>query len=729
MTAESPRNDSQPESVLSAALEYAALGWYVFPVLGKAPDKRNVPRWSEDSSNDPEVITGWYAGDARGLGVAVDLGRSGLAVIDGDHLDEMPADLLATLEAMRRAWTHQGQRSRRSWMFTVGNDAPPQARHPWGEVKAGRGYIVLAPSPHPDQPEAYRWLARPGRAPGPLPAAVRAAVAPAAPKVAPGATWHGGAPTAAEQADARRTLQRVADRLAGWEQGSRNIELNNAALILGHYAPHYLDPDAIRSALLDACKANGLLDDDGLRDCRATIESGLARGMAEPLSLDMLDGLRDPHPPVDTATGEVLGLPALWAASETLQHIHDAAVARNRSPMAVLAACLALASTALGPHYSLPAVVGSRGSLNLFTVLVGRPASGKSTSWAIAQELLPGAVGNPAVMPIVAGGTGQGMMQAYLGDKADETGFLPQERKSAFFYIDEFASMRAAAEQDGSTLLSTLRSMAMGEFVGSQNASHERRRRLLARTYRAGMVIGAQPAAVGALLTRDEFDMGTPQRLLWVQVRKPNVPPAERPAWPGPLDWHLPNVDMLLGDLLAPQEVEFTYPKALVEYVQAQDLLEDVQPVDEHGTVLRLKVAAALAILHGRYDELTAWDWQMAGIIAAHSRSTMEWCMAETGQRAREDGLHRAERRAEQEVVVHTRLVEAKVQRAADAVVRRLASKGGTLAAARVRSGINAHKEFFEEAVEHLVASGRIEVKAGAGAGKGGRVLTLLGED
>ena len=58
----------------------------------------------------------------------------------------------------------------------------------------------------------------------------------------------------------------------------RNHALNVAAAYLGRFP---LDRQSLRQALIDACRANGLLTEDGLRQCDATISSGFRKADAD----------------------------------------------------------------------------------------------------------------------------------------------------------------------------------------------------------------------------------------------------------------------------------------------------------------------------------------------------------------------------------------------------------------------------------------------------------------
>jgi hypothetical protein len=712
--------------VLSAALEYAKLGWYVFPVIGKRPDLQHVGAWSNESSTDPEQIVAWFAGRS-GVGIGCDLGRSGLVVIDGDHLEVMPEVLRTALDALG-TWTHRGQPDRCSWFFTTA-DAPPQARHPWGEVKAAGGYVVLAPSPHPDQPEPYAWLARPG-APVPLPDQLRAAVAPLAPP-GPGRAWEGGTASAQEVLEARQALGRLAHRVAVQQIGNRNHELNRAAYVAGRWAPHCIDPADIRAALMEAAKGCGLVRDDGVRACEGTIESGLRGGMANPQSPldDGLDGLRapqpstaDPCPPLDMATGQMYTMDDLWAASPVMAHVHQAALSRNRSPVAVLVGCLVLASTAAGPRYVLPGVVGSVASLNLLAMFSGPSGAGKSSTMKLVRELMPKA---DAAVHHAGAGTGEGLVQSFLSRQADkQTGEREQIRDSVFLYVDEYVQMEEMSRRSGNTFMSIMRSMAMGEQVDTTNGGHDNLRHLDALAYRVGMVVGIQPLLSGDVLNEDALAAGTPQRFLWVNVRRPH--PDVLPEWPGPLDWDVPEVDKKLGALegLYAQSAKrepFTYPDDVRAYVIAMDrIAEELPAIEQHSILNRLKVAAAIAILHDRWGTITHWDWLAAGVLLMHSMDTRSGARAAVSARAAEVNVAKGISAAKQAAVVEEHLEDARLGRVRAQMLSKMAKAPGTWhTKMMLRPRLNGGgREFMMAALDALVAEGLVVTRPGRKGGE-----------
>lgn len=141
---------------------------------------------------------------------------------------------------------------------------------------------------------------------GPWSAAVKAlalaageAPAPPAPKPPPRNASQprgSGRPSIEERARlwCERMLENLAADVARAGRGTRNSAARDAALILGHYAPRYLNPDNIARELLAACERNGLVRDDGREAARATIERAINDGMREPKRPELPDD--EPRP-------------------------------------------------------------------------------------------------------------------------------------------------------------------------------------------------------------------------------------------------------------------------------------------------------------------------------------------------------------------------------------------------------------------------------------------------
>jgi hypothetical protein len=82
-------------------------------------------------------------------------------------------------------------------------------------------------------------------------------------------------------------LSKLMDELARMPAGGRNAALNKTAWKLGQWvAAGALYQGEVEAALYAAAETNGLVADDGQRQCWATIRSGLGAGLQEPIDLD-----------------------------------------------------------------------------------------------------------------------------------------------------------------------------------------------------------------------------------------------------------------------------------------------------------------------------------------------------------------------------------------------------------------------------------------------------------
>ena len=83
-------------------------------------------------------------------------------------------------------------------------------------------------------------------------------------------------------------MAKVVDELAKTPAGGRNTALNAAAFTLGRWiAAGALEQGKVEDALYATAERNGLVADDGQRQCWATIRSGLSAGLQQPLDLDV----------------------------------------------------------------------------------------------------------------------------------------------------------------------------------------------------------------------------------------------------------------------------------------------------------------------------------------------------------------------------------------------------------------------------------------------------------
>lgn len=155
-------------SVLEAALEYVKAGWYVLPVVGKKPA---IAEWSKNSTCDADKVVKLFSASKYFgsciTGVALHMGRSGAVGIDVDDPEKFK--FAANITQCPFQSTRSNQPNRGHYIFlqpldrVVGNGGSGE----WGEVRGLNGYLVVAPSRHPESGGEYKWR-RVGKVP-PLP--------------------------------------------------------------------------------------------------------------------------------------------------------------------------------------------------------------------------------------------------------------------------------------------------------------------------------------------------------------------------------------------------------------------------------------------------------------------------------------------------------------------------------------------------------------------------------
>lgn len=195
-TAQNPTSLHVPDvsgmDTLTAALAYAAAGWFIAPT---DPHHENVRErknpgmvlgrgWDEKTSRDPKQIAGWYAG--TDYGIALHAGRSGAVIFDVDEPVPGPelTALLAELDATGAPYQRTDKAGRRLHYvvrqpagFAAGNGAKNVGVRKV-DVRGKNGVIVVYPTPRPGEDDReYMWL-RTGAVPAPGPA-LTARMAPA----------------------------------------------------------------------------------------------------------------------------------------------------------------------------------------------------------------------------------------------------------------------------------------------------------------------------------------------------------------------------------------------------------------------------------------------------------------------------------------------------------------------------------------------------------------------
>lgn len=289
-----PASSIPPKRPLDAAMQYAAMGWHLFPVhtwVGtkcscgnldcSSPAKHpRIKAWQNAATTDPDQLRAWWAAwpDAN-IGLATGE-TSGVFVLDVDdqrqaeqYLAErgaIPPSLVARTGGggYHIFLKHPGWRVRNKVKGLPGMD-----------IRGDGGYVVLAPSHHANGKE-YEWVHGPGErevAAG-MPWLLEWLATPERQEPAQPQT-NGNGNAARNMAYGKAALVAEIAKVRGAGPGERNDTLNSSAFSLFQLvAGGCLGEADVVMELIDAARAVGL--EPG--EYRATIESARRAGLAEP---------------------------------------------------------------------------------------------------------------------------------------------------------------------------------------------------------------------------------------------------------------------------------------------------------------------------------------------------------------------------------------------------------------------------------------------------------------
>lgn len=358
---------------------------------------------------------------------------------------------------------------------------------------------------------------------------------------------------------------------------------------------------------------------------------------------------------VDGGQGD-RGAPVLpdefWEARPALTHIRQAAWARLIAPDALIGATLAAVSQHTDHRFVLPPIVCRVGSSNLLVAIVALSGGGKGSTCDEARDLVAAHV---AVTGFAVGekgaGSGEGMIKAFFETVPDENSTkkaLVTRRcfDSLLIRVDEGETLRELSSRGGQTTMGIIRSAFSGEKLAHSYA--DGRPGLDAHNYRMAVLVAIQTALAKFLL--DDVEAGTPQRFAFFTGSAPSMPDMkDRPPHPGPLRWRPPSfldrgmeerVDMAAGLRRVFIGVD---PAIWQELGEARHRRVKVggDPLDSHRGLVRLQVAALLAILDERVD-VTSEDWRLAGMVSDTSVAVRTWLLAQVAEGARKEEAGRS---------------------------------------------------------------------------------------
>lgn len=750
---------------LSEAIRLAEHGYHLTPVtLARKPNGKKDARfhrtsWKNeaDVSNDPDQIRAWFT-DHPDTSFALVCGASG---VEGVDLDVKPAEGIDAVTW----WAERGLP-----MGSLLVETPSGGLHLiWRRRTGGRGLPNRAGevAPGVDTRSAGNASSAGGlffaaggyvvgegghyTVQGPLLRADQLAETPAEVlELFPAEKARGDRPANGEITEhrvdwmhqkAREQLDRVRQHKRG-AGGFRHI-LMGAAMVLGRLVEAGLADRAVAvRALREACVAVwGCIDDedeqwiqDGLRD-GPTRERWRVRS-ADPLGVAGLVHAAEHEPAAETpapATGEATNylLPReVWDSTPILNHIYRAAMATLTCPDAVLHATLATVASLL--HHETRVDTGVRPSvLSYYTAVIGASGAGKSEALSVARDLLKTWSGTDTRFAITGAGgyfdgplgSGEGLIEAFMGEELapvlDPTGnpvenkdgsekmrtVRKQVRHNALFHTDEGRQVLAIDSRKGATILAVLCELWSGAVAGQTNADRDRSRKLEAGSYVLGMLLGFQPATIDGLFA--DTAGGAPQRFTFAPAAYPPHLDEDGPEfmWPGDLNPPIPAAAVTVH--LGPEQKREVRRARRRKAAGVVD--ENENPLDGHRTLMRCRVAALLALLHGE-AEVSDATWELSGLITDRSCALRDFLSTSAERAAREAMKAKDDRMVA--VKVQASAIDEhrqRVRRALDSLVEKLDARGGTETRGRARNGVaKSLRPVVDEAIGLGIAEGLI---------------------
>lgn len=318
-----------------------------------------------------------------------------------------------------------------------------------------------------------------------------------------------------------------------------------------------------------------------------------------------------------------------WESRESLASIYQTALAQMASPWAVLGICAARALVQVRPNVTLPALIGSPGSLNWFVALVARSGGGKGAASGAANFLIPRHTFTQRTL-----GSGEGLVKLF--DRPKDAGVDDDVNEAILVNVDEVDTLTALSQRSASTTISVLKQGFMGEALGFSYVNRANMRDVKDHGYRMTLVVSVQPKKSGGMFA-DEGG-GLPQRFMWFPASDQRIDMVER--WPStPLTLPHPREWLYPREIAVPDETRYA-----IRLNRMKNGRDQLDALDGHALFCREKFAYALAVLDGRVH-MTLEDWELSGVAAEISDFTREACQAELKEAARLDAVERGQLR------------------------------------------------------------------------------------
>jgi hypothetical protein len=417
------------------------------------------------------------------------------------------------------------------------------------------------------------------------------------------------------------------------------------------------------------------------------------------------------QPKVDPGTG--LGLPdEFWEARPAFTHMRKAAWASMTVPEALLGSALSRYAAMIPPAIKLPAIIGAKATLDYITCVVAESSGGKTISNGAAAEILSGRTLTKQVDFDAPIGSGEGLVQAFMGyelnDKGKKIGdpsYKFGQYQSIHFTADEGTAITEAQKRSGTTLVQTLCSAWSGSTLGQLNASTETKRRIPGGKRRVAATINIQTALASELF--ESQLVGLPKRMVffWAHGEFPET----LPEHPGDLEVAGQNNFWARGsdELMEVASEVREELRAHRRVVAAGTVHQD--DLDGHRGLLKLKTAALLALMEGRMN-VNVQDWELAEMIMKHSDRVRSHVLAVKRAADSRNADAKTMSMAEREATIDDVKERKAIARLRASIVRTVAEGPITKRKLARATTSSSTRHRFEEALASAAADGEIEV-------------------
>ena len=398
---------------------------------------------------------------------------------------------------------------------------------------------------------------------------------------------------------------------------------------------------------------------------------------------------------------------AFWTATPELQQIREWARARRVGPWGVLGVIMARVVATIRPTARIEAYTGHQGSLNVFVGLVAPSGYFKGATMGAGRD-----AAKIDYVYNTGPGSGEGINHvfAYYDKKTHKTEW---KRHNVYLSVPEVDTLGNLDKRNGSTLLSQMCKAWSGEDLTFAYVDQTKALEIPAHSYRLCMVVGIQPGRAGTLL--DATDSGVPQRFLWLPTDDPNILDKRTPT-PAPLDctevanW-APIMDTRVEELTLPAKAVAEIDADLI----AKHRGKGDPALDGHLMQCRIKTAIALHLIHPKpWGIVSDQMWDLSKTVMEVSQHTRDRVEAYRSAKTKQEDKRRAQREGTRGVIADDVKADAATKRVASSILRYLGRHGQT-PRSDVRKGVanSRTRDYFDEAVERLIASGQVVLVSG----------------